>query len=56
MSRDSLELRRGHRRPRGAKNKNRKTKVIHGATSKNEGENKRAPYPKEHPSFIDAVA
>ena len=27
MSRDSLELRRGPRRPRGAKNKNRKTKV-----------------------------
>ena len=34
MSRDSLELRRGPRRRGGVKNKNRETKVIHGAGSK----------------------
>jgi hypothetical protein len=54
--RDSLELVRGPRRRGGGLKQNRETKVIHRARSWNEGENKRAPYPMEHPSFIDAVA
>ena len=56
MFRDSLVLERGPRRHGGGENKNRETKVIHGANRGTKVGTKGLPYPMEHPSILDAVA
>ena len=58
MFRDSLVLERGPRRHGGGENKNRETKVIHGANRGSHGrwEQKGSLDPMEHPSILNPTA